>query len=175
MEQYKPFDAGDYLKKQLGLQPEKPELPEQERKEVAGSMTTGKMQEVGEMLSRMDMEAFLGQRMGNYASEKEQIKKEQDLIMEFLSAKKNLDSHTFDSNTKEKLYRDIFEKSWKPKLEKAFNKTSEELKELEIIRKGKKEFDNLSEEEKSRFSYLSGRNTIIGYIRFLSGGLQKLE
>ena len=170
MEQYKPFDAGDYLKKQLGLQPEKSESPEEGQKEAAEAMTIGRMEEVRDLLGKMDVETFLDRREGNYTEEKERIQRNRDLIKEFLSAKNGL-----DSNSKEKLYKDIFEKGWKPKLEGVFNKISEELKELELIRKGKKEFDSLSAEEKSRFSYLSGRNTIIGYIRFLSGGLQKLE
>lgn len=177
------FNAGDYLKKQLGLQPEKPEQSEQEQKEVKPSMTTGRMEDVRELCNKMDLESFLGIKKlsSGYVSwdEKEQLEKRlekaPDLIKEFLSNKENLDSHTFDSNTKEKLYGHIFEETWKPKLEEAFNKMSEELKELELIRKGKKEYDSLSEEEKSKFYNLNTIGAITGRIQSLSEGLKKLE
>ena len=174
MEQFK-FNAGDYLKKQLGMseQSEKPELPEQEKKEVVEAMTIGKMEEFKELLNNMDVETFLGLKKlrgwDEYA--KKQQQEEQDLIKKFLSAKENL-----DSNTKEKLYGHIFEENWKPKLEEAFNKITEELKELEIILKGKKDPNSLSEEEKKTYEYLSSRLiTKTALTRTIDAELKKLE
>ena len=180
MEQYK-FDAGDYLKKQLGMQPEKPESPEQEQKETRPSMTTGRMEEVRELL-RMDLESFLGRKRSSsdFVSryEKEQLEKrlekKQDLIKEFLSNKENLDRHMFDSNSKEKLYGHILEENWKPKLEEVFNKISKELKELEII-KNIKDNDSSEEEKKLVYAIFSIRTTKTGLARSIDEELKKLE
>lgn len=172
MEQFK-FNAGDYLKRQLGMseQSEKPKLPEQEKKEVVEAMTIGRMEEFRELLNNIDMETFLGQREGGYSHEKEKIKKGQELIKEFLSAKDGL-----DSNSKEKLYNHILEENWKPKLERVFDKISEELKGLEILRDGRdKDYQSLSDEEMKIYMHLLLHATKTGLARQIDAELKKLE
>ena len=105
-----PIDSLENLRKVLG---EKEEPEEQKGK----SMTIGQMEDFREFLKSASINRILGRNFGyTYSSEFERAQKEDSLILDFLKAEPGL-----DSNTKRKLYNQIIEREWKPKIDQAVN------------------------------------------------------
>ena len=131
---------------------EKPEAKKEPESEVK-SMTIGEMEKIQELLNSVSASRILGRDLRSNRQyetrekELERVLKEDSQILDFLGSKPN-----FDSNTKRKLYRQIMEKDWNPKLEKAGRELESEIELLELW--GKERTQSLTEEEKSKKDFL---------------------